>query len=179
VKYIRIYVYEYTERIFASNLSHWDRKPKYLSKFWTNHGGDGKRWPLTPFPFLAPEFVYLFISIEKRPKCVCRDAEGAKGNPMCVCIFIYVYIYTRGFFASEVTSLAYIFLGHSQLKKSTVTTDLGLQPSSHRLYLTIHNPLPACCFSPFLSVARRCWSPDFMRNWYDTGTHDPQHANYP
>ena len=40
--------------MFASNLSHWDRKPKYLSKFWTTHGGDGKRWPLTPFPFLAP-----------------------------------------------------------------------------------------------------------------------------
>jgi len=40
--------------MFASNLSHWDRKPEYLSKFWTNHGFDGKRWPLTPFPFLAP-----------------------------------------------------------------------------------------------------------------------------
>ena len=40
--------------MFASNLSHWDSKPKYLSKFWTTHGGDGKRWPLTPFPFLAP-----------------------------------------------------------------------------------------------------------------------------
>ena len=33
VKYIRIYVYEYTEQMFASNLSHQDRKPKYLSKF--------------------------------------------------------------------------------------------------------------------------------------------------
>jgi len=31
VKYIRIHVYEYTERMFASNLSHRDRKPKYLS----------------------------------------------------------------------------------------------------------------------------------------------------
>ena len=40
--------------MLASNLSHRDRKPKYLSKFWTKHGGDGKRWPLTPFPFLAP-----------------------------------------------------------------------------------------------------------------------------
>ena len=40
--------------MFASNLSHRDRKPKYLSKFWTKHGGDGKWWPLTPFPFLAP-----------------------------------------------------------------------------------------------------------------------------
>ena len=48
------YVYEYTERMFASNLSHRDRKPKYISKFWTKHGGDDKRWPLTPFPFLAP-----------------------------------------------------------------------------------------------------------------------------
>jgi len=52
--YIRIHVCEYTARIFASNLSHRDRKPKYLSKFWTKDGGDGKRWPLTPFPFLAP-----------------------------------------------------------------------------------------------------------------------------
>ena len=43
MKYIRIHVYEYTERMFATNLSHWDRKPKYLSKFWSNHGGDGKR----------------------------------------------------------------------------------------------------------------------------------------
>jgi len=40
--------------MFASNLSHRDRKPKYLSKFWTKNGGDGKRWPLTLFPFLAP-----------------------------------------------------------------------------------------------------------------------------
>jgi len=54
VKHIKIHVYEYTERMFASNLSHRDRKPKYLSKFWTKHGGDGKRWPLSPFPFLAP-----------------------------------------------------------------------------------------------------------------------------
>ena len=30
---IRTHVYEYTEQIFASNLSHRDRKPKYLSKF--------------------------------------------------------------------------------------------------------------------------------------------------
>jgi len=54
VKYIRIHVYEYTEQMFATNLSHRDRKLKYISKFWTKHGGDGKRWPLTPFPFLAP-----------------------------------------------------------------------------------------------------------------------------
>jgi len=33
LKCIRIHVYEYTERMFASNLSHRDRKPKYLSKF--------------------------------------------------------------------------------------------------------------------------------------------------
>ena len=33
VKYIRIHVNEYTERMFASNLSHRDRKPKYMSKF--------------------------------------------------------------------------------------------------------------------------------------------------
>jgi len=32
VKYIRIHVCEYTEWIFASNLSHRDRKPKYVSK---------------------------------------------------------------------------------------------------------------------------------------------------
>jgi len=40
--------------MFTSNLSHWDRKPKYVSKFWTKHGVDGKRWHLTPYPFLAP-----------------------------------------------------------------------------------------------------------------------------
>ena len=28
--------------MFATNLSHWDRKPTYFSKFWTNHGG--LRW---------------------------------------------------------------------------------------------------------------------------------------
>jgi len=50
MKYIRIHVYEYTERVFASNLSHRDRKPKLLNKFWTKHGGDGKRWPLPPIP---------------------------------------------------------------------------------------------------------------------------------
>jgi len=33
VKYIGIHVYEYTERMFASNFSHRDRKSKYLSKF--------------------------------------------------------------------------------------------------------------------------------------------------
>jgi len=54
VKYIRIHVYEYTEWMFASNLSHRERKPKCISKFWTKHGGDGKRWPLNPSPFLAP-----------------------------------------------------------------------------------------------------------------------------
>jgi len=32
VKYIRIHVYEYTERMFAGNLSHRDRNPKYSSK---------------------------------------------------------------------------------------------------------------------------------------------------
>jgi len=50
---IRIHVYEYTEWMFASNLSHRYRKPKFISTFWTKHGGDGKRWSLTPFPFLA------------------------------------------------------------------------------------------------------------------------------
>jgi len=54
VKYTRIHVYEYTEQMFASNLSHRDRKPKYRRKFYTKHGGDGKRCFLTPFPFLAP-----------------------------------------------------------------------------------------------------------------------------
>ena len=54
VKYIRIHVYEYREYMFASNLSHRDRKPKNISKFWKKHGGDGKRCPLTPLPFLAP-----------------------------------------------------------------------------------------------------------------------------
>jgi len=55
VKYIIIHVYEYKDRMFASNLPYRDRKPKYISKFSTKHGrGDGKRYPLTPFPFLAP-----------------------------------------------------------------------------------------------------------------------------
>jgi len=40
--------------MFASKLSHRDRKPKYSSKFWTKDGGDGRWCPLTPFPFLAP-----------------------------------------------------------------------------------------------------------------------------
>jgi len=40
--------------MFASNLPHRDRKPKYVSKFWTIYGGNGKQWPLTPFSFLAP-----------------------------------------------------------------------------------------------------------------------------
>jgi len=53
VKYIRIHVCENTDRMFAISLSHRDRKPKYISKFETKHGGDGKRWPLTPFPFLV------------------------------------------------------------------------------------------------------------------------------
>jgi len=33
IKYIRIDEHEYTERMFASNLSCRDRKPKYISKF--------------------------------------------------------------------------------------------------------------------------------------------------
>ena len=53
MQYIRIYVYEYTERMFASNLPHRDRKPKYLRQFYTKHGGDGMRWPLIPIPFLG------------------------------------------------------------------------------------------------------------------------------
>ena len=57
MKYIRIHAYEYTKRMFTNNLSHRDRTFEaeiYISKFWTKHGGDGKRWPLTPFPFLMP-----------------------------------------------------------------------------------------------------------------------------
>jgi len=53
-KYIRIHLFKYPEFLFAIILSHRDRKPKYASKFWTKHGGNGKRWPLIPFPFLAP-----------------------------------------------------------------------------------------------------------------------------
>ena len=40
--------------MFASNLPYQDRKPKYISKIWSKHGIDGKRWLITPFPFLAP-----------------------------------------------------------------------------------------------------------------------------
>ena len=54
MKYVIFRVYKYTERIFASNLSHRDGKPKYISKFSTKHGRNGKQRPLTPFPFLAP-----------------------------------------------------------------------------------------------------------------------------
>jgi len=43
VKYIRIHVYEYKKRMFASNFPYRDRKPKYISKFWKKHGGDGKQ----------------------------------------------------------------------------------------------------------------------------------------
>jgi len=50
--HIRIHVYEYTQQMFASNLPHRDRKPKYTRKFWTKHRGDGKQWPLTPLPSL-------------------------------------------------------------------------------------------------------------------------------
>jgi len=46
--------YEYTGRMFGRNYPHRDRKPKSISKFSIKHGGDGKWWPLTPFPFLAP-----------------------------------------------------------------------------------------------------------------------------
>ena len=55
--------------MFASNLSHRDRKLKYLSKFWTKHGGDGKRWPFFPFPFLAP-WPSRPIAIETPPRPV-------------------------------------------------------------------------------------------------------------
>jgi len=50
LKYIRIHVYDYTEQMFASNLPHRDRKPKYIRNFKQNMA----QWPLTPFPFLAP-----------------------------------------------------------------------------------------------------------------------------
>jgi len=55
VHYIRFHEYEFTERMFTSNLSHRDRMPKYISNLWTKHGSDGKRWPLTPFPFLVTQ----------------------------------------------------------------------------------------------------------------------------
>jgi len=32
MNYVRIQVYEYIERMFASNLPYRDRKPKYISK---------------------------------------------------------------------------------------------------------------------------------------------------
>jgi len=64
------------ERMFASNLFHHrDRKPKYLSKFWTKHGGDGKRWPLNPFPFLAP-WPSRPPAIETPPRPVPIGAAG-------------------------------------------------------------------------------------------------------
>ena len=54
VKYIRIHVYQYTERLFSSNLPYRYRKPKDISKFLKKRGSDGKQWPLTPFSFLTP-----------------------------------------------------------------------------------------------------------------------------
>ena len=59
VKFIRIHVYQYIERMFASNPPYRDKKPKYASKFWQKHGGDGKRWPLTssPFPCRGPPVI--------------------------------------------------------------------------------------------------------------------------
>ena len=54
MKYIRIHVYEYTERMFASDLPYQGRKPKHIANSKKQHGGDGKRWPLTPFPFFVP-----------------------------------------------------------------------------------------------------------------------------
>ena len=38
--------------MFAINLSHRGRKPKYLSNFWTKHGGDSEQWPLPHSPSL-------------------------------------------------------------------------------------------------------------------------------
>jgi len=40
---MKSHVYEHTEQMFASNLPHGERKPKYISKLYTKHGGDGKR----------------------------------------------------------------------------------------------------------------------------------------
>ena len=42
--------------MFASNLSHRDRKPKYLSKFWTKHcGGHSPHSPSLRFGLPAPQ----------------------------------------------------------------------------------------------------------------------------
>jgi len=69
VKHIKIHVYKYTEWLFAIHLSHRDWKPKYISRFWTKHDGDGKRWFLTPFPFLAP-WPFRPPAIETPPRPV-------------------------------------------------------------------------------------------------------------
>ena len=55
--------------MFASNMSHRDRKPKYISKFSTKHGGDGRRWTFTPIPFLAP-WPSRPLAIETPPRPV-------------------------------------------------------------------------------------------------------------
>jgi len=52
VKYIRIHVYEYTERMFAGNFL--SKQEAEIQQNWTKHCGDGKQWPLTPLTFLAP-----------------------------------------------------------------------------------------------------------------------------
>jgi len=56
VKGIGIHVYEYIKQIFANNLLHRGRMPKFISKYSPKHGGhgDGKRRPLTSSPFPAP-----------------------------------------------------------------------------------------------------------------------------
>jgi len=87
VKYIKSHAYEYTGRIFASNLPHRESKPKYtklldLDYFSRSnksninqqilknkYGGDGKQLPLTPFSLPAP-WPYHPPAIETPPRPV-------------------------------------------------------------------------------------------------------------
>ena len=60
MKYIRIHVYEYTERMFASNISHRDRKPKYISSSEQNmvvmaSDGLSAHFPSLRLGLLAPQ----------------------------------------------------------------------------------------------------------------------------
>ena len=63
-----MHVYEYTKHLFFSNLPYRGRKPKCISKP-KKSGGDGKRWPLIPLPFLVP-WPYRHPAIETPPRPV-------------------------------------------------------------------------------------------------------------
>jgi len=64
VNYIRIHVYEYTERMFASNLPYRDRKPKYMSKSLKKHIGDSAMNPRCVLHILGNPNLFAGISMQ-------------------------------------------------------------------------------------------------------------------